>query len=73
MELTVNPLPDIDVEKYWVVVSMPFNVKPDPLADIKTQERLPAASELKTDVPVDGEVAGQMYVVFAVAAESNPV
>ncbi len=69
----MKPEPDIDVEKYWIEASSPFKVKPDPLADINIQDKLPAASELSTDVPVDGDVAGQTYVVLAVAAESKPV
>ena len=72
-ELITKSVPEVPVAKVCVVEARPFKVKPEPLADIKIQERLPAASELKTDVPVDGEVAGQIYVVFAVAAESNPV
>lgn len=69
----MKPEPDIDVEKYWAGASSPFKVNPEPLADIKIQDKFPAASELKTDVPVEGDVAGQIYVVFAVAAESKPV
>jgi hypothetical protein len=69
----VKPTPDIDVEKYCVLAVRLFKVNPEPLADIKIQDKFPAASELKTDVPVAGDVAGQIYVVFAVAAESKPV
>ena len=60
IEPIVKPLPEIKVEKYCVVAVRPFKVKPEPLADIKIQERLPDASELKTDVPVDGDDAGQI-------------
>ena len=59
MEPIVNPEPPITVEKYCVVDVNPLSVIPEPLADIKTQERLPDESELKTDVPEAGEVAGQ--------------
>ena len=60
MELIVKPEPEIELEKYCVVAVRPFRVKPEPLADIKIQERFPAASELKTEEPVDGDDAGQI-------------